>query len=400
MAKKLIINCASCDARNIREEDYAHYEAISVDAATVLLSPESKAVINRLPLTLNCANVVEIGRDVQLRIINGRGEIKSEDAVPDGKFYLLVNGALTIGPDTQKQLAMCSGMSVNGSLNCPESISAALNGVKVNGSVNCYPDGAIVLKRSAVIDRLFALRARPGLYWAGRRMIMVDPELDAEALRGKGASFSAGEFIVAQSKVEALLDLIDENAELILVPDGTSVVLDDITLDKDALRRRGNKLYVIGDVTVPEDGGVLAELEYLNVRGDILVPQEYREKLLETLTEHSGEVKLTRPRGMLLEDKPFVKLSRRMLEQQPQGIEVSDCALVKLAEDIPNELIAERLHIEDCAVVECSEEQEAAVALVCEDVAQISSRGPDGKLLDGLKSLADTKTINAAEYVL
>ena len=31
MAKKLMINCATCDARNILEENYAHYEQITVN---------------------------------------------------------------------------------------------------------------------------------------------------------------------------------------------------------------------------------------------------------------------------------------------------------------------------------------------------------------------------------
>ena len=42
MAKKLIVNCATCDARNLRQEDYAHYEAITVNSAVLLTSPEGK----------------------------------------------------------------------------------------------------------------------------------------------------------------------------------------------------------------------------------------------------------------------------------------------------------------------------------------------------------------------
>ena len=64
-----------------------------------------------------------------------------------------------------------------------------------------------------------------------------------------------------------------------------------------------------------------------------------------------------------------------MLEQQPQGIEVSDCATVKIADDIPKEWIVERLHVEDCATVQCSKEQEDAVSMICEDVAEIDSTG-------------------------
>lgn len=409
MAKKLIINCATCDARNALEENYAHYEQITINCAMVLTSPNAKAVMNKLPFTLNCANVLEVEGDADVRTVNGSGEIKRGDAVPASKYYMMVNGALTIGPGTQEQLAQCVGMTINGSLTCPESIYSILKGVNINGATICYPDGAIVLKRNAVIDKLFVLRAKNSLYWSGRRMIMVDPELDAHKLRSKGTTFSTKEVIISQSKVEALIDLIDEKAEIIIVPDGTAVVLDDITLNGDALRRYGKKLYIIGDVTVSEDAGALDELKYLNIRGDVTVPQEHKEKLLAVLTEISGEVKIAKPKGATLEDKPFVKITKWMLERQPLGISVSDCAIVKIADDIPKELIAQRLRIEDCAVVKCSEELEDAVTMVCTDVAKIGGAEEDDGLgigdmlkgaLGGIKGALETKVINAADYVL
>lgn len=409
MAKKLLINCATCDARNALEENYAHYEQITVNCATVLTSPSAKAMMNKLPFTLNCANVLEIEGTVDFRTINGSGEIKSGDAVSASKYYMVVNGALTIGPDTQEQLAQCVGMTINGSLTCPESIYATLTGVNVNGSTTCYPDGAIVLKRNAVIDKLFVLRAKNNLYWSGRRMIMVDPELDATKLKTKGATFSTKEVILSQSKVEELIDLIDEKAEIIIVPDGTSVVLDDITLDADTLRRYGKQLYVIGDVTVTEDADILDELTYLNIRGDAKIPQDLKEKLISVLTEISGEVKIAKPKGATLEDKPIVKITKWMLEQQPMGIDVCDCAVVKIADDIPKELIVERLHIEDCGVVRCCEELEDAVTMICTDCGAVgSAEGEDGMgigdmikdALGGIKGALDTKVINAADYVL
>lgn len=408
MAKKLMINCATCDARNALEENYAHYEQITINCAMVLTSPNAKTVMNKLPFTLNCANVLEVDGDVVIRTINGSSEITSGDAVPTSKYYMLVNGALSIGPDTEKQLAQCVGMVINGSLTCPESVYATLNGVNVNGSTICYPDGAIVLKRNAVIDKLFILRAKNSLYWSSRRMIMVDPKLDVEKLKAKGVRFSTKEVIITQSLVEELIDLIDERAEIVIVPDGTSVVLDDITLDQNIIRRYGKQMYVIGDVTVPEDADVLEELKYLNIRGDAKVPQKYKEKLLAVLTDITGEVKIVKPKGATLEDKPIVKITKWMLEQQPLGIDVCDCAVVIIADDIPKEMIVERLHIEDCGVVKCCEEQEDAVTMVCVDVGHV---GPDGEdsmgvgdmlkdAIGGMKNALETKVINAADYVL
>lgn len=409
MAKKLMINCANCDARKVQEENYAHYEQITINCANVLTSPNGKAVMNKLPFALNCANVMELDEDVDFRSINGSSEIKAGDKVAEKKFFLQVNGSLTIGPDTQAQLAQCVGMTVNGSLTCPESVYAILPSGHVNGATVCYPDNAIVLKRNAVIDKLFALRAKNSLYWTHKRMIMVDPQLDPEALKAKGATFHAKEVILAQSKVEALIDIINEEAQIVIVPDGTAVVTDDVTLDEDALRRYGKQLYVLGDVTVPENADALQEIRYLNIRGDAKVPQEHKQALLEVLTEISGEFKIAKPKGAVLEDKPFVKVTRWMLEQQPLGIEVSDCAIVTIADDIPKELIVQRLHIEDCAMVRCSEELEDAVTMVCTDVAKIgSAEGEEGagvgelvkNALGGIKGALETKVINAADYVL
>ena len=39
MAKKLIVNCATCDARTMQEENYAHYETIVINSAALLTSP-------------------------------------------------------------------------------------------------------------------------------------------------------------------------------------------------------------------------------------------------------------------------------------------------------------------------------------------------------------------------
>jgi len=119
------------------------------------------------------------------------------------------------------------------------------------------------------------------------------------------------------------------------------------------------------------------------------------------LTEISGEVKIAKPKGAVLEDKPIVKITKWMLEQQPMGLYVTDCAMVKIADDIPKELIVERLHVEDCGVVKCCEELEDAVAMICTDVGHIGAEGNDEPGIgDMLKGALDTKVINAAEYVL
>lgn len=406
MAKKMIINCGDCDARNVSEETLAAYESIIINAGTVLVTPEAKNLLNRYAVTMNCGDVLELEKDVKLSQVNGSAQIRSSDMVP-GRTYLVVNGSLEIGPNTEKVLQQYAGISVNGSVTCPESMGSYLNMLSVNGSTVCYPDEAVVLKRNAVIDKTFVLRAKKKLYWSAKRMIMVDPELDAATLAAKGATFSTKEVILAQSKVEALIDLIDEQAEIVIVPDGTAVIRDDVELNDMVLKKYGTKLYIIGDLHVPKEAGeALAQLEYLSVQGDAGVTEQWKELLLEKAVQITGDIKILR--GRTITDKMSVRISGWMLEQESDGISVVDCMKVRLDEDIPNRLILERLSVRDCMNVECTPEQESALGAVCEDVMKIG-RGEESDLgigdilkgvLGGAKELLDTKVINAGDYVL
>ena len=104
-----------------------------------------------------------------------------------------------------------------------------------------------------------------------------------------------------------------------------------------------------------------------------------------------------------------MKITKWMLEQQPTGLQVSDCAMVQIADDIPKQWIVERLHIVDCAIVKCSEALEDAVTMICEDVGSIgpvgtgedqSIGGTINAVLGGIQGVLDTKVINAVQYVL
>lgn len=410
MGKKMIINCSRCDARKVTEQTLAAYETIVINASAILVSPETKELLNRYGVVMNCASVTELATDVEISSVNGSAQIKSTDEAV-GKRYLTVNGSLSIGPDTRKVLEQYVGICVNGSVTYPESVSAYLGKMKVNGSATCYPDDAIVLKRNAVIDRLFALRARNSLYWSAKRMIMVDPQLDAAILEKKGATFSANEIIIAESKVEDLIGLIDEKADIIIVPDGTAVILDDVELDDAVIRKYGTKLYVVGDLKVKEDAAEsLSQIEYLNVHGDAAVAEVLKKQLVGALTEITGEVTiLKKPKGRHIEDKMVLKLSKWLVEQEPEGISVSDCMKVTLDEDISCDMILEKLSFSDIMKIRCSPEQEAAVAAVSEDVLSIGEGSGEEDMgigemikgaMGGAKELLSTKMVNTSDYVM
>ena len=407
MAKKMVINCANCDARKVTEETLAAYESVIINAATVAVSPEGKELLNRYGVTMNCANVLELDADVELCTINGSARIESGDCV-SGRKYLTVNGSLEIGANTQQVLEQYVGIQVNGSVTCPESVSAALGKLKVNGSTTCYPDGAIILKRTAVIDKLFALRAKQSLYWSPKRMLMVDPLLEPAKLAAKGCTFSAKEVILAESKVEEMIAMIDEKAEIIIVPDGTAVITDDVELNDLTLKKYGTKLYVLGNLTVNEDSAAaLEEMEYLNVRGDARVTAELKVLLMEKLTEISGKIEVPKQhKGRLIAEKLNVRVTRWLLEKETEGLRLEECVNVTIDEDVPKDLILEKLSISEAVFVKCSKEQEDAVAAICEEVVSIGEGGETGLgdmikgAIGGIGDLLNTKMVNAADYVL
>lgn len=401
MAKKLEINCGTLDTRNLAEETLAAYESIAVNCGTVVVTPESQALLSRYGVQMNCGNTLCLPKDVVLRQINGSYKITPTDAVGT-RSHLSVNGMLEIASGSQKVLESYVGILVNGSLLCPESLGGCLQNVSINGNTTLYPDEAILLKRNAVIDRLFALRAKEKLYWSSKRMIMVDPQLDGEKLAAKGARFQTQEVILAESLVDSLIDHIDERANIVIVPDGAAVICDDVTLTDATVRKYGTKLYVLGDVKIHADSqSALEQLTYLKVcgNGKAYAPLETITLFLEK-AEIDGEVQEEVPfLGRLIEDKNSLRVSNWLLEKEEHGILVQDCAIVTIDQDVSNELIVEKLRLVDCGVVRCSQEQEAALALVCEDCGSIGAG--EEVMLDklGLTPDPNTVTINAGDYV-
>ena len=401
MKRKLVINCADCDTRSVTEQFLENYDSVSINCAVILTDAHSREILSRNNVEMNCASVLDLEEDVKVRLVNGSCEINAGNEIPPVKQYLLVNGSMTIGPDTQNLLNQYTGILVNGSATYPKSMSGALWMMTVNGASSCYPDGAIILKRTAVIDKIFTLRAKKSLYWAEKRLIMVDPQLDPGALAAKGATFCGGEAIVAESKVEGMVERLDEKTEIIIVPDGTAVIQDDVVLDDTVLRKYGNKLYIIGDLTVEADAAAaLEQVEYLNVRGDVSVIRDLKPLLEEKTVDISGDVKILS--GRVIADLIDVKISRWLLEQEKDGICVTDCVKVVIDEDIPKETIFERLKINDCAKVVCTQAQLDAVTAICKDVAVIGEDKDDNEndAAPAAEEEFDTDVINCASYVL
>ena len=211
---------------------------------------------------------------------------------------LTVNGTLTIEPGAEQALAGYLRIVVNGKVCCPESLVGALAGIlSVNGTMTAYPDGAVLLKHTFVMDDTFALRAKNALYFAERRVVMLDPAIDPQALLDRGVRFKTKDALIAKGLAAAAVPLFDDTVNLRILPDGCAFVNDDATLGEPLLRRYGTKLYINGDLTIEKNGEPLEavlrhiiESRYLRPRRRIYQTQNIY-ALLEKQARLENEVK-------------------------------------------------------------------------------------------------------------
>lgn len=397
--KKLVINTALCDARNISEEILENYDNITINAAAIVTSPVSRALLHRYNVVLNCANVIEAPENADLAMHNGKFVIQASET--EGKpAVLLVNGTLTIEPGAEKAVSRYLSIIVNGTVTYPESMSSVLSKLEVNGTTNCYPDNALLLDRTFIVDKVFIKRCKSSDYYAQKRVIIIDPALDIDGMVNKGVRFITGKAIIAESLLEASIPLFSEDTEIITVPDGCRFIRGDATLSKSLLLKYGTKLYISGNLIIgPSEVELLKKLEYINVNGSICLPRSL-EDVFAGINAEYGSLQLVRDK--CITDKVQLFIDNRMLSDNPGGITIVDCVNLHIAEDVSPELILERLEIRDCVNIQCSPEQRSAVEQIAEavhiDSSGNSAESPLGNLISGLESLKDAKVINAANY--
>lgn len=404
--KKKVINAATCDARGVTEESLAGFDNITINAAIMIVGERSKELLNKYPVTMNVANILELpdGQDIKVQNINGKGEI-GPDANGEGVF-LIVNGKLVISDGSQDAVKSYSRIVVNGKVLMPKSYEGRFSNIQVNGKTGYYPDGATILKADTEIDDLFILRASNTLYYSSGNLYFLDTGIDTEKMIEKSLKFCARKIVIAESLIRRLVSLFDEEAEIVKVPDGTNLIDDDLELKPKTIKKYGTKLCVTGDVSIM-DAEALSSLEYLFADGSVSVNKEL-EDAFDEIESVYDELRIIDPDLGYFVDRPLVKVGAAVLGKYPKGVRVEDCAKVTLSEDLSVEDIMEKLHIVDCAMVICTKEQEDAVNMIAEDVALIKVAGQDqedeedgeahgmfGSLLGKLK---DTQIINATEY--
>ncbi|MBO4797342.1 MAG: hypothetical protein J5494_00985 [Candidatus Methanomethylophilaceae archaeon] len=404
--KQKVINTAVCDARDVTEESLAGFERITINAGALIVGKRSMELLNRYPVTMNVASVLELpdGQNIIVKTVNGKGEIGPDS---DGTgVFLMVNGKLTVADGSQDAVRSFCRILVNGKVLMPKSYGGRFPNIQVNGKTEFYPDGSTILKTDTEIDDLFIARAMNPLYYCPGDLFFLDTAIDTEKLRAKGIRFAAKRIVIAESLVAPLIPLLDEETEIVRVPDGTKLIDGDVDLKPKTIRKYGTKLCVTGDVSI-RDAEALASLEYLFAEGTVSVNKELEDAFdeIESVVE---ELEIIDPEQGYITDRPMFRIGSAMLAKYPGGMRIEDCAKVTLSGDLTPEDIQEKLQIRDCAVVVCTKEQEEAVNLITEDVALIRVSGQDeeaddrngGPSVGAPDALKDALVVNAAEYRL
>lgn len=399
--KKLVVNSAICDARNVSESTLKSYESISINAACVFVSNETKELFSRYNVSMNTSDVMEIPAEAEVMIQNGTYEI-SEGTAMAKPVVLVVNGSLEIKKGSQEALKNFLSILVNGQVFYPSDLQHHLPLIKVNGSTDCYPANAIRLKNKLNLDNIFILKAKNSKYYVRNKIIIADETLNISLLTDKGASFITKRAIVPEKLLEKSLPLFNEEADIQVIPSGYSYVPGNL-LDENLIRRHGNKLYVDGDLVVStESENALQQLMGAKIKGNVLIVEKLVDKFQSLDTEYN---KMQKIKGRILQDKGLIKIDKQMISKE-DGITFSDCGVVQLQADITPEEIEEKLQFIDCGCIFCYPNQKSSVEIVSDDVGYINDSGINeikdlGGVFEGSNLYdKDTQVINAASYTM
>ena len=403
--KNLMINCDVCDARNAKEEYLSGYEQIMINTDLLLVSAESRGVLERLPAICNTDNTLEVDDDANLIFQNRSTEINSKSVFP-ADTVLAVNGVLLIHSDTSRQtLETLRAVNVTGSLLCPASLLTCIKDLYVTGEIKTYPDDCVVLPPVFTPDEYFHLRAKEGQkYYAEQEIRLIAPGIDLGTLRDKKVQFISPRFFVPAEKAADALELFNETASMEVIPQGYVFVDTGKELSESLLKKYGNRLFFRGDLTLTEGSiPLLSRLEKLYVSGTILVPENLAEDFYQFDVECSSVKVVKEEKRRILENSPRIVLDKDILTASPLGVLIRNSAVLTIAENITPQDILDHVEIVNCARVDCTENQKAAVYQKSTNVPQIGSREENGEpsgMLGILLNLAETKMINADKYVL
>lgn len=400
--KNLIIKSALCDTRSVTEEFLNSYDNIEIKTAVLLVSQKSKELLSRYNVKINVSETMEISDDCEVIEQNGSFEI-TKGTIMSKPTLLIVNGLLDIKKNSEQALKTFAGIIVNGCISYPSDLSSSLPPIKINGTIEAYPSDAIRLKNKLILDKTFILRAKSAKYYVKNKVVIADETLNLSSLIEKEALFITKKAVIAENLLENAIKLFEDDTEITVIPAGFSYVEEGKLTDL-MIKKHGDKLYVDGDIIIQSDSeNALNKLTGLRVNGTVRVLDRLADKLHELDVEYT-DLKLIK--GVLINDKDILHISKQTLSRYADGLTVSDCGMVKIDPDITPEEIEEKLQFIDCGMISCYPNQRGTLELVSEDVGLIREKDSDNlSFLDtetGDSGLYDknTQVIKAASYKL
>lgn len=360
--KKLMLNCEVCDSTKVKEENYSHYEEITINAELLVVNEVSKGILNRLPIRLNIERTIEFTEEPEIKIINGAYEI-TEGMMPQKPVIPVVNGFLKVRPGTEEILKKYVCMIINGTAEFPESLKGSMDKMIINGQVRTYPDDSVMLEDDYIMDSYFPIRAREGLkYFARNAVIIRDADVDISKLIQKNVKLLTPRLVVPESRLEESAVLVDANVDFVVVPEGLSLICGDAVLGEDLIRREGGKLFVYGDLRLDEkvDMEMLqTEIDTLVVTGNITLNRDQKEGFQKIHARYQELRVIEQER--LLQGMVEVRLNKKLFECSPNGIRIDSAVKVVIEEDVTPEMLLHGLKGVNCLQIECNEEQETAL---------------------------------------
>lgn len=289
------------------------------------------------------------------------------------------------------------GIQVNGKVVYPESMGSALAGILTcNGKTLAYPDDAVLVEKALVADRVFAARAKQGArYFCIKEVQMTGAEEDVRKLVEKGVKIRAPKAVVAESLLEAAVEVLEEDVDIVLVPDGCVCINDDVCVDGQLILRYGKKILVLGSAEI-RDGKALEELEFLQVEGKAFVAGE-NEEIFHRVCKKSGGTIVYK--GRLIRRESELLVDRKLL-QEAGAVTAAECAEVQISPELGEEELRDRIFVRNCAEVQSTEAVRGILRLQSYGVSEFTDLEKEGAQEEETGAEENTIYVNAVSYTM
>lgn len=403
----LIINCEICDIRRLDPSNYNCYGKISVNTELVLSNSRGKAALGALDISFNAEEFLELDDDTDIDIscVNGRYSISGNTHVSSNTM-LTVNGSVYIAPDAKGALQSFMKITVNGSILCAESLAPFLSHVSANGSISFYPDDYTVLPGTFEIDKYFPLTAADGgKYFIQNTAKIKDSSIDLSLLAKKQVRFKAKKLILPEKKIDEAVPLFDSGTQFTVIPEGFSCADSSVKLDESLIEQHGSKIFVNGNLDARGDiSSIVSKTDEIIVNGKVTVTQKTKADF-DSINAKYDKYEISK--SIVIRDKPAITLNNQLLKLSCDGVRIENCAHLTIAEDVSAHDILNLAELCNIAMVLCTEEQEAAVTSIGENIAKIST-DPSDKQSEDIKSnpltaaskVLNAKLINTEKFVM